>query len=117
MNAFIGAVLGFALLPACAVHFLKYWKESCGGISITTIKFSSSVGFIGIGYLICLLVYMITNVPPPTSPYHDNFMNFSQGDTLIILFGLFYGAVLLPAVGLIFLARGLEYRKHTTEPG
>lgn len=114
--ALIAGILGHAMLPACAVYFLNYWKKTCGSISDADIRLSSSVGILGLVFLVCVLFYAITYVPPPVFPYHDNFLNFTLADVLILLFGLFYGAILLPAVGLLFLARGLEYRKLPSEP-
>lgn len=111
-----GGVLGIAVLPACVAYFLKSWGKTCGGVSDTDIYFSSIIAKLGLGLFVCVLVYAITYVPPPVSPSHDNFLNFSLADSLIVLFGLFYGAFLLPAFGLLILARGLLYRKYPTEP-
>ena len=112
ISAIIGAILAYAALPACAAYFLNYWRKTCGSISATIIRVSSAIGIIGLAFLVGLLWYMITYVPPPTSPYHDNFMNFNPADVLIMLVGLFYGAILLPAIGFVFLARGLEYPEN-----
>lgn len=111
-----GGVLGYAVLPACAAYFLKSWGKTCGGVSDTDIYFSSIVAKLGLGLFVCVLIYAIAYVPPPVSPYHDNFLNFSLADSLIVLIGLFYGAFLLPAVGLLILARGLRCRKYPKEP-
>jgi len=115
ISAIIGAILAYAALPACAAYFLNYWGKTCGNISATIIRVSSAIGIVGLAFLVGLLWYMITYVPPPTSPYHDNFMNFNPADVLIMLVGLFYGAILLPAIGFVFMARGLEYRKIPPE--
>ena len=116
ISALIGAILGYLALPACAAYFLNYWGKTCGSISATIIRVSSAIGIAGLALLIGLVWYMITSVPPPTSPYHDNFMNFDPAGLLITLAGLFFGAILLPAIGLLFLARGLEYRMIRSEP-
>ncbi|MGD0079754.1 MAG: hypothetical protein ABSB80_03785 [Methanoregula sp.] len=115
ISAIIGAILAYAALPACAAYFLNYWGKTCGNISAPIIRVSSAIGIVGLAFLVGLLWYMITYVPPPTSPYHDNFMNFNPADVLIMLVGLFYGAILLPAIGFVFMARGLEYRKIPPE--
>jgi hypothetical protein len=117
LNAVVGAILGYAALPACAAYFLYHWKQTCGGVSGRDVLITSAIGIIGLGFLLAVLVYMITYIPPPSSADHDNFLNFTPADMLILLFGLFYGAVLLPVVGLIFLVRGLEYRKLSTGSG
>jgi hypothetical protein len=107
ISALIGAILGYLALPACAAYFLNYWGKTCSSISAPVIRVSSAIGIAGLALLIELVWYMITYVPPLASPYHDNFMNFDPTGLLITLACLFYGAILLPAIGLLFLARGL----------
>lgn len=113
-NALIAEIIGYAVLPACAVYFLKYWKKTSGRLSDADILLSSVVAIAGLVFFIGLLFYAITYVPLPVSPYHDNFLNFTMTELLLSLFGLFYGGFLLPAVGVLFLAHGLEYRKASS---
>jgi len=112
----VAGVLGYALLPACAAYFLFAWKKTGGVLRRTDIPVTAFVGILGILFCSALLVVSITDVPSPSSPGHDDFLDFSPAGAMVTLFGLFYGAVLLPVAGLIFLARGLEYRRAFLEP-
>lgn len=114
-NALTVEMIGYALLPAAAVYFLRFWKNTFGNISDASFTVYLVIGAIGGIFLLYLLCSAITFVLSQTPQHYDVFQ-FSLGSLIVLLCAFFYGAILLPLIGWVFLKLGFACRTPPKEP-
>jgi hypothetical protein len=104
-----GGILGFAVLPAGAAYFLNFWSGTCP-VAKTYLQLLKGIGILGLLFFAGIIADAILDTPASSSQYHDNFLNFTPAGAALTLFGLLFGAVLLPVAGLVILRYGMKYR-------
>ena len=113
----MGAIPAFIFLPAAAWYLLRDRNAICGGISAFAVRSVGAIGLAGILILAAMVIVPVLSPAPPPSPYHDDFLNFSPAEAVLLLFCIAYGAILLPVAGLILLRQGLRCRFPEPGPG